>query len=150
MYATIINQHVQLKIKTIATVKSGVTFSLAWNSTTPHVQMFTLALFLYVPWVVQSMLNDGFRYPGTYICACYVYWEMIAFQNVTPAMAYSHCTTTGPVQDREWEKGSMGSNISWRNVHTGLRQGQGPGSIVSYCSNFVPCTGLVPGPVQCD
>ena len=42
----------------------------------------------------------------------------------------------------------MDSNILERNVYTGLRQGQGPGPIVSYCSSSTPCIGPVPGPVQ--
>ena len=36
------------------------------------------------------------------------------------------------------------------NVHTGLRQGQIPGSIVSYCASPVLCTGPGPVPVQCE
>ena len=31
--------------------------------------------------------------------------------------------------------GSMGANTLCRDVHIGLRQGQGPGSIVSYCAS---------------
>ena len=31
--------------------------------------------------------------------------------------------------------------ILCRNVYTGLRQGRGPGPIISYCANPVPCTG---------
>ena len=36
--------------------------------------------------------------------------------------------------------GSMGSNMSWRNIHIGLKQGQRPGPIVSYCASPVLCT----------
>ena len=44
----------------------------------------------------------------------------------------------------------MGPNISYRNVHTGLRQGKEPVSIVSYCAGPIPCTGTIPVPGQCD
>ena len=66
-------------------------------------------------------------------------------------MAFSHCTRTGPGQGQGMGEGSMASNISCRNVHTGPRQGQQePGPIVSYCAISVPYTGPVSGPVQCD
>ena len=68
----------------------------------------------------------------------------------TEFMAYSHCTRTGPGQGQGTGEGSMASNISCRNVHTGPRQGHWPGPIVSYCASSVPYTGPVPGPVQCD
>ena len=42
----------------------------------------------------------------------------------------------------------MGSNILYRNVHTGPRQGNEPGPIVSYYANPVLCPS--PGPVQCE
>ena len=35
-----------------------------------------------------------------------------------------------------------------RNVHTGPRQGEEPGPIVSRCPSRVPCTGPGPIPVQ--
>ena len=38
--------------------------------------------------------------------------------------------------------GSIGSNILYRNVQTGPRQGQGPGPIVSHCPS--------PSSVQCE
>ena len=44
----------------------------------------------------------------------------------------------------------MGSNILYRNVHTGPRQGKEPGPIVSYGADPVPCTCPGPGPVQCE
>ena len=50
-------------------------------------------------------------------------------------MAYSHCTRTGLVEGQG--KGSMGSNISWRNFDTDPTQGQRPGPIVSYCSTLL-------------
>ena len=53
-------------------------------------------------------------------------------------MAYSHCMGTG---SRE-----MGPNMLHRNPHTGLRQGQEPGPIVSYCAGSVTC----PVPTQCE
>ena len=44
----------------------------------------------------------------------------------------------------------MESIVPCVNVHTGLRQGQGPEPIVPYCPSPVPYTG--PGPIfmQCD
>ena len=39
--------------------------------------------------------------------------------------------------------GSMGSNILCRNVHTGLRQGQGPEPIIFYCTSPIPAPPLV-------
>ena len=48
-------------------------------------------------------------------------------------MAYSHCTGTEPEQVQGTEPGAMGPNIShWS------RQGNEPGSIVSYCAVPVP------------
>ena len=44
----------------------------------------------------------------------------------------------------------MESVVLCRNVHIGLRQGQGPGPIISYCANAVSFTGPAPGPVLCD
>ena len=48
----------------------------------------------------------------------------------------------------------MESIVPCVTVHTGLRQGQGPGPSVPYYANPVPCTGPGPGPgpisVQCD
>ena len=35
-----------------------------------------------------------------------------------------------------------------RNVHTGRRQGQGLGPILSYCASLVPYTG--PGSIECE
>ena len=50
--------------------------------------------------------------------------------------------------------GSMGYNILCRNIYCGLRlrqgQGQGLGSIVSYCASPIPCTAPNPGPMQCE
>ena len=34
------------------------------------------------------------------------------------------------------------------NVYAGPRPEQGPGPIISYCANAVPCT--VPLPIQCE
>ena len=42
--------------------------------------------------------------------------------------------------DRDWYRDQMESLVSCRNVHTDLRQVQGPGPIVSYCTSPVPCT----------
>ena len=39
-------------------------------------------------------------------------------------MSCSYCMGTGHLQGQGMGIGSMGSNIPWRNVHTGLRQGQ--------------------------
>ena len=51
------------------------------------------------------------------------------------------------VNEREWEMGLVqGPNGKYTNVHTSLRQGQGQGAIVSYCTSPVPCTS--PGPVS--
>ena len=38
----------------------------------------------------------------------------------------------------------MESIVPCRNAHTGLRQEQGPGSIVSYCTSPILCTGPSP------
>ena len=40
--------------------------------------------------------------------------------------------------------GSMGSNISWRNVHTGLRPGQPPGTLSPIAPFPVPVPFTVP------
>ena len=63
-------------------------------------------------------------------------------------MVYSHCIGPGPETEPSIGPGSMGSNISCRNVHTGLKQGQGPLPIVFYCASPVSCTRS--GPVQCE
>ena len=57
-------------------------------------------------------------------------------------MVYSHCMGLGI------GPGSMRSNILCRKVNTGLRQGQGPGPIVSYCASPVPFAGSCP--LQCE
>ena len=44
----------------------------------------------------------------------------------------------------------MESVVLCRNVHTGLRQGQGPGPIISYCTSAVSFTGPAPGPLLFD
>ena len=44
----------------------------------------------------------------------------------------------------------MEPNISYRNVHIGLRQGNEPGHFVSYCAGPVPCNCPGPVPVQCE
>ena len=54
-------------------------------------------------------------------------------------MAYSHCTGTGPGQVQGMGLGAKGTYMLYRNVHTGLRQGKGPGSIVSCGARPVPC-----------
>ena len=61
----------------------------------------------------------------------------------TELMACSHCTGTGAVQEQGTVTGPMGSNILWRNVHTGLRHGQGTGPIVFCCQSSIPCSGCV-------
>ena len=53
-------------------------------------------------------------------------------------MAYSHGTGPGLGQVQGVGPGTMGTNILHRNVHTGLRQGQEPESIISYCAGPVP------------
>ena len=50
--------------------------------------------------------------------------------------------------DRNWYRDQMESIVPCTNVNTSLRQGQGLGAIVSYCTSPVPCTS--PGPVQCE
>ena len=44
----------------------------------------------------------------------------------------------------------MESTECYGNVHTGLRQGQGPESIVLHCATSIPCTSPGPISVQCD
>ena len=44
----------------------------------------------------------------------------------TKLMAPSHCTATGTGAGQGTGLWSRGSNIWWRNVYTGIRQGQGP------------------------
>ena len=44
----------------------------------------------------------------------------------------------------------METIVPCRTVHTGLRQGQVPGPIVSYCASSVPCPGPGPILVQCE
>ena len=65
-------------------------------------------------------------------------------------MAYSHCNWTGPGQIQGMWLGAMGPNIWYRNVHTGLKQGKEPGSIVSCCTGPVSCTCPAPVPVHCE
>ena len=43
----------------------------------------------------------------------------------------------------------MGHIKLCRSVHIAPRQGQGPETIVSYCTNSVPCAGPCPRPGQC-
>ena len=59
-------------------------------------------------------------------------------RNILSLMAYSHCARTGQVQGTG--SGVMGSNILYRIVHTGLRQGKELEPIVSYCAGPVPCS----------
>ena len=67
------------------------------------------------------------------------------FRKRSPVMCFTlHGTRTEP----GIRPGLLGSNISYRNVHTGPSQGQLPGPIVSYCTSFVPS--IDPSPVQCD
>ena len=56
---------------------------------------------------------------------------------------HGHGTRTGT-----WPK--MESIVSWRDVHIGLRQGQTPGPIVSYCASLIPFSDPSPVPVQCE
>ena len=65
-------------------------------------------------------------------------------------MVYSHRTEMGPGMGPGLEMESIGSNILCTNVHTGLRQGQGPGTIVSYCVIKIPFTSSSANPVQCE
>ena len=99
-------------------------------------------------WKFQCKSKKNYRAHSPKNLACHTIEQNVG-KTSTPlvlakVMAYSDCTRTGLGQDREWEKDQ------WRNVHTGLRQGQGPGCIVSFCASSVPCTGPVSGPVQCD
>ena len=55
---------------------------------------------------------------------------------------------TGPRQVQGMGPGAMGTDVLYRNVHTGPRQGKVPGSTVSQCAGPVPSSGLVP--VQCE
>ena len=70
--------------------------------------------------------------------------DIIGF--VLGIMACSHCT--GQRGRTGTGLGAMGSNILYRNVHSGLRREEEPGHIVSYCAGPVPCTS--PVPVQCE
>ena len=75
-----------------------------------------------------------------------LYTHCVMKQNdVFKVMTYSHCTGTGPEQVQGTAPGAMGTNILYRNVHTGLRQGKEPGPIVSYCARWVSriCPGSV-------
>ena len=56
-------------------------------------------------------------------------------------MAYSHCMGTGLGHVQRTRPGAVGSNMLNSDVHTGLRQGKEPGSIVT-------CT--CPVPMQCE
>ena len=61
-------------------------------------------------------------------------------------MVHSHCTGTEPGLVHR----PMETIVPCRTVHTGLRQGQVPGPIVSYCASSVPCSGPGPILVQCE
>ena len=52
------------------------------------------------------------------------------------------------LQDRYRDQ--MKSIVSSRNDHTGPKRGQGPGPIVFYCANPVPCTDPVPVALRCE
>ena len=58
-------------------------------------------------------------------------------------MAYSRCTGMGTGQVQVMGPELMGSNILYRNVHTGLRLGQEPDRL----SPIVPVPHPVPAPV---
>ena len=45
---------------------------------------------------------------------------------------------TAREQDWDWYKDQMESTVPYTNVHTGPRQGQGPGPTVSYCASRIP------------
>ena len=63
-------------------------------------------------------------------------------------MAYSHCTGQGPEQQQGPGMGLMGSNILYRNVHTGPGQGQEPEPLSPIVP--VPFPVLVPLPLPCS
>ena len=77
-------------------------------------------------------------------------WLLFTLNVMSPEilLVYSHCIGPGPEMGPSIGPGSMGSNISCSNVHTGLKQGQGPRPIVFFCASSVACTRS--GPVQCE
>ena len=54
------------------------------------------------------------------------------------------------VQQRDWDqyRDLTESIVPYGTVHTGPRQGKGPGTTVSNCANHVPCT--IPVLAQCN
>ena len=70
-------------------------------------------------------------------------------------MGHSHCTQPELGLVQGMVTGAMDTNtmyvvLLYRNVHTGLRQGKLPRSIVSCCAGPVPCTYAGSVPVQCE
>ena len=63
-------------------------------------------------------------------------------------LVYSYCMGLGAGMGPGTGSGLMASITLHRNVHTGPRQGRGPGPIVSYCKNLIPFAGLGPGPIS--
>ena len=98
-------------------------------------------------WTWQPHLGIGAGNPGSFTVDHIPWWTDPTI--TVMLMVLSYCTGTGPVQGQEPGTGSMGSNMSYRNVHTGLRKGQRRALIVSYCVSPIPCTGPIPCPMQC-
>ena len=92
-----------------------------------HIKLF---LFLLLDWLLVMFL--------TACCCTYCFTiNKITLVNklslplvLFKIMAYSHCLGTVP--------GLIGPNMLYRNVHTGTRQGQETGLIVSCCTGPVP------------
>ena len=78
--------------------------------------------------------------------SCFAFVAVHSYNTKITFMVYSHCTGTEPGQVHEMGPRAVGTNILYRNVHTGPRQGKEPGSIVSYCVDPLPSTCLVPFP----
>ena len=64
----------------------------------------------------------------------------IAYSNFTFCGAY----TISAKRNSSHNMDHMENIASCENVHTGLRQGQGSGPIVSSCANPIACIGLGP------
>ena len=65
-------------------------------------------------------------------------------------MVYSHCTGMELGQVQGTVPGQIGPYVVYKIVHTGLRQGQKPGPIVSHCASQIPCTCPGSVPMQCE
>ena len=99
---------------------------------------------------------DGDNYHIVEIPKCSCQGEFVQMTMICPRSRVSYHlslqTKKKQIQewDRDWYRDQMESIVSHRNVHTDLRQRQGPGLIVSYCSRLTPCTSARPFPLQCE